>query len=80
MVPERLSFALQPGAHKLLARATDDKGATQPEKRDSDRRTYMINHLVPAEVLVKGKEFSVVKKRENYHKLVEGEVIQEIVG
>ena len=37
----------------LLARCTDDKGTTQPEKRDADRRTYMINHLVPVEVLVK---------------------------
>ena len=42
-----------PGPAKLLARCTDAKGATQPEKRDVDRRTYMINHLVPAPVLVR---------------------------
>ena len=41
------------GAVRLLARCTDDKGNTQPEKRDPDRRTYMINHLVPVEVTVK---------------------------
>ena len=28
-------------------------GNTQPEKRDPDRRTYMINHLVPVEVTVR---------------------------
>lgn len=37
---------------KLLARCTDDKGNTQPDARDPDRRTYMINHLVPTEVVV----------------------------
>jgi DMSO/TMAO reductase YedYZ molybdopterin-dependent catalytic subunit len=42
------------GPASLLARCTDDKGRTQPEKRDPDRRTYMINHLVPVEVVVKG--------------------------
>jgi DMSO/TMAO reductase YedYZ molybdopterin-dependent catalytic subunit len=41
------------GPLRILARCTDDKGNTQPEKRDSDRRAYMINHLVPVEVLVK---------------------------
>lgn len=41
------------GPAALLARCTDDKGRTQPEKRDPDRRTYMINHLVPTEVVVK---------------------------
>lgn len=41
------------GPLKLLARCTDDKGNTQPEKRDTDRRTYMINHVVPVEVTVK---------------------------
>jgi diaminopimelate decarboxylase len=38
------------------------------------------SHPRPAEVLVKGKEFSVVKKRENYQKLVEGEIIPSFVG
>jgi DMSO/TMAO reductase YedYZ molybdopterin-dependent catalytic subunit len=41
------------GPAKLVARCTDDKGTAQPEKRDPDRRTYMINHLVPVEVMVK---------------------------
>jgi hypothetical protein len=36
-----------------VARCTDESGHTQPEKRDPDRRTYMINHLVPIEVTVK---------------------------
>jgi hypothetical protein len=41
------------GVMPLVARCTDDRGNTQPEKRDTDRRTYMINHLVPTEVTVK---------------------------
>ena len=41
------------GPAKLVARATAAGGATQPAARDPDRRTYMINHLVPVEVLVK---------------------------
>lgn len=48
-----LPAALQRGRYSLVARATDDKGNTQPEKRDADRRTYMINHLVPVEVTIK---------------------------
>jgi DMSO/TMAO reductase YedYZ molybdopterin-dependent catalytic subunit len=38
------------GPVRLVARCTDAKGNAQPEKRDPDRRTYMINHLVPVEV------------------------------
>ncbi|MBN9121806.1 MAG: sulfite oxidase [Planctomycetes bacterium] len=49
----RATFAPAAGPLKLLARATDDKGNTQPEKRDPDRRTYMINHLIPVELTVK---------------------------
>jgi DMSO/TMAO reductase YedYZ molybdopterin-dependent catalytic subunit len=41
------------GPLKLVARCTDDKGNAQPEKRDPDRRNYMINHLVPVELTVK---------------------------
>lgn len=41
------------GPAQLLARATDAAGATQPTARDPDRRTYMINHLVPVEVVVR---------------------------
>jgi len=45
----------QVGPLSILVRATDDKGNTQPDKRDPDRRTYVINHLVPTEVVVKAK-------------------------
>lgn len=41
------------GPAKLLVRCTDERGATQPAKRDPDRRSYAINHLIPVEVLVK---------------------------
>ena len=41
------------GPVKLLTRAIDSNGQTQPEQRDIDRRTYMINHLVAVEVLVR---------------------------
>jgi DMSO/TMAO reductase YedYZ molybdopterin-dependent catalytic subunit len=41
------------GPVQLLARCTDAAGKGQPEKRDADRRTYMINHLVPVEVTVR---------------------------
>jgi DMSO/TMAO reductase YedYZ molybdopterin-dependent catalytic subunit len=38
---------------KLMVRATDDRGNTQPMDRDNDRRTYMINHVIPLEVEVR---------------------------
>ena len=41
------------GPMRLVARATDAAGVTQPETRDPDRRSYMINHLVPVEVAVR---------------------------
>lgn len=41
------------GEAAIVAKATDTKGATQPAKRDGDRRSYMINHLVPTVVTVK---------------------------
>jgi DMSO/TMAO reductase YedYZ molybdopterin-dependent catalytic subunit len=41
------------GKSAIVARATDDKGNTQPATRDPDRRSYMINHLVPTEVTVR---------------------------
>ncbi len=41
------------GPAQLCTRATDVTGATQPMERDPDRRTYMINHIVPVEVTVK---------------------------
>ncbi len=40
------------GKTKLMARATDDKGRTQPMQRDLDLRTVMIHHVVPVEVMV----------------------------
>ena len=43
----------QPGKQTLIARATDSRGRTQPLHRDSDRGTYMIDHLLPIEVEVK---------------------------
>lgn len=40
------------GHYRLMARATDKAGRTQPEKHDRDRRGYMINFVVPLEVEV----------------------------
>jgi DMSO/TMAO reductase YedYZ molybdopterin-dependent catalytic subunit len=42
-----------PGQADLIARATDSQGGTQPIHRDSDRGTYMINHLLPITVQVR---------------------------
>jgi DMSO/TMAO reductase YedYZ molybdopterin-dependent catalytic subunit len=42
-----------PGRAKLIARATDSRGRTQPSERDPDRGTYMINHLLPITVEVR---------------------------
>lgn len=41
------------GQADLIARATDSQGRTQPTHRDSDRGTYMINHLLPITVQVR---------------------------
>jgi DMSO/TMAO reductase YedYZ molybdopterin-dependent catalytic subunit len=41
------------GAVRLLARATDADGKSQPLTRDADRRNYMISHIVPVQVVVK---------------------------
>ncbi len=41
------------GPASLVVRCSDAKGNRQPDKRDPDRRTSRINHLVPVEVLVK---------------------------
>jgi DMSO/TMAO reductase YedYZ molybdopterin-dependent catalytic subunit len=40
------------GRHKLLARATDEQGQTQPLEHSKDRRTYMINRVASVEVIV----------------------------
>lgn len=41
------------GRYAIAARATDRHGRTQPMTRDKDRRTYMINHVVPVEIDVR---------------------------
>ena len=43
----------KPGKQKLIARATDSRGRTQPIERDPDRGTYMINHLLSITVEVR---------------------------
>jgi len=43
----------EPGRADLIARATDSHGRTQPNHRDHDRGTYMIDHLLPITVQVK---------------------------
>ncbi len=35
------------GRTTLMARATDARGNTQPLRRDTDRRSYIINHVLP---------------------------------
>jgi DMSO/TMAO reductase YedYZ molybdopterin-dependent catalytic subunit len=42
------------GKATLMARATDQRGRVQAMKRDPDRRNYMISHVQPVEVTVKG--------------------------
>jgi len=41
------------GKASLLARATDSLGRTQPAERDENRRSYLVNHLLPIEVEVR---------------------------
>jgi len=43
----------KPGKATLMARATDSEGRTQPTERDNDRRSYIVNHLLPIEVDVR---------------------------
>lgn len=38
------------GKATLIARATDSEGRTQPAERDPDRRSYIVNHLLPIKV------------------------------
>jgi hypothetical protein len=42
------------GLYTVMARAIDARGRTQPMERDPDRRSYMISHVLPIEVEVKG--------------------------
>ena len=41
------------GTARLIARATDSNGRSQPVERNPDRGTYMINHLVPITVEIR---------------------------
>jgi len=43
----------KPGKATLMARATDSEGRTQPTERDEDRRSYIVNHLLPIDVEVR---------------------------
>jgi DMSO/TMAO reductase YedYZ molybdopterin-dependent catalytic subunit len=45
---------LKAGRYTVMARATDARGRKQPMERDLDRRSYMISHVLPIEVEVKG--------------------------
>jgi hypothetical protein len=36
----------------LLSRAKDADGEVQPDKHDENYATYVINHLLPIEVIV----------------------------
>ena len=41
------------GRHVVMARATDERGRTQPLERDRDRRNAIVNHVLPMEVEVR---------------------------
>lgn len=43
----------QAGSHTIMARATDSRGRVQPLQRDTDRRNYMISHVLPVNVTVR---------------------------
>ncbi|GAB2683633.1 hypothetical protein GCM10027037_00720 [Mucilaginibacter koreensis] len=36
--------------YKLMSRATDSQGNTQPMEHDKDRRTYMVNKIVTVKI------------------------------
>lgn len=42
----------KPGSYSLVARATDNKGNQQPLEHSDNRRTYMVNCIVPMDVIV----------------------------
>ncbi len=42
-----------PGQYTLMARALDGRGRIQPDERDADRGTYMINHCLPIDVQIR---------------------------
>jgi DMSO/TMAO reductase YedYZ molybdopterin-dependent catalytic subunit len=41
------------GRYVIMARATDDRGRTQPRERDPDHRDAVISHILPIEVEVR---------------------------
>ncbi|HLK16476.1 MAG TPA: sulfite oxidase [Fimbriimonadaceae bacterium] len=41
------------GKHTLMSRATDSSGRTQPMTRDANRANYLINHVLPIDVIVR---------------------------
>jgi DMSO/TMAO reductase YedYZ molybdopterin-dependent catalytic subunit len=43
----------KPGKATLMARATDDRGRTQPTRRDPLRRDAVISHVLPIEIEVR---------------------------
>jgi hypothetical protein len=43
----------EPGPGAIMAKATDRRGRVQPSTHDPDRRTVMINHVVPVEFEVR---------------------------
>jgi DMSO/TMAO reductase YedYZ molybdopterin-dependent catalytic subunit len=43
-----------PGRYSLLSRATGANGTSQPETRDPSYGTYVINHVLPVDVIVDG--------------------------
>ena len=43
----------RPGRRILMARATDERGRSQPMERDDDRRDAVISHVLPIEVEVR---------------------------
>ncbi len=43
----------EPGAHTVMARATDARGDVQPMQRDIHRGSYMISHVQPIDVEVR---------------------------
>jgi DMSO/TMAO reductase YedYZ molybdopterin-dependent catalytic subunit len=46
----------EPGQYTLLSRAKAANGEIQPEKHDENYASYVINHLLPIEVFVRGRE------------------------
>jgi DMSO/TMAO reductase YedYZ molybdopterin-dependent catalytic subunit len=41
------------GQFRIMARATDVRGRVQPLERDTNRRNYMVSHVLPVDVMVR---------------------------